>query len=62
MKKLILFALCACISMGAGAAKKNSKKKKQQEPVEVATRSPASLLVSASTPSRRWGFRVAAVV
>lgn len=27
-----------------------------------ATRSPASLLVVASTPSRRWGFRVAAVV
>ena len=34
MKKLILFALCACISLGAGAAKKNSKKK-SKEPVEV---------------------------
>ena len=36
MKKLILFALCACISLGAGAAKKNTgKKKKGKEPVEV---------------------------
>lgn len=34
MKKLILFALCACISLGAGAAKKTSKKK-GKEPVEV---------------------------
>ena len=37
MKKLILFALCACISLGAGAAgnKKAGKKKKSKEPVEV---------------------------
>ena len=36
MKKLILFALCACISFGAGAAnKKTGKKKKSKEPVEV---------------------------
>lgn len=36
MKKLILLALCACISLGAGAAKKNVKKnKKAKEPVEV---------------------------
>lgn len=37
MKKLILFALCACISMGAGAAKKtnNKKQKKSKTPVEV---------------------------
>ena len=37
MKKLILFALCACISLGAaGAAKKNpGKKKKSKEPVKV---------------------------
>ena len=35
MKKYILFALCACISLGAGAAKKNGKKKKSKEPVEV---------------------------
>ena len=36
MKKLILFALCACITLGAGAAKKNTgKKKKGKEPVEV---------------------------
>ena len=36
MKKLILFALCACISLGAGAAKKKTgKKKKSKEPVEV---------------------------
>lgn len=35
MKKIILFALCACISLGAGAAKKTGKKKKVQEPVEV---------------------------
>ena len=35
MKKLILFALCACLSLGAGAAKKNTKKKKSKEPVEV---------------------------
>ena len=34
MKKYILFALCACISLGAGAAKKNGKKK-SKEPVEV---------------------------
>ena len=36
MKKLILLALCACISLGAGAAKKNVKKKKKaKEPFEV---------------------------
>ena len=37
MKKFILFALCACISLGAGAAKKKTpgKKKKSKEPVEV---------------------------
>ena len=35
MKKIILFALCACISLGVGAAKKTGKKKKVQEPVEV---------------------------
>ena len=35
MKKLILLALCASISLGAGAAKKTSKKKKSKEPVEV---------------------------
>ena len=35
MKKLILFALCACISLGASAAKKTSKKKKSKAPVEV---------------------------
>ena len=36
MKKLILFALCACISLGAGAAKKTTKKqKKSKTPVEV---------------------------
>ena len=35
MKKLILLALCACISLGASAAKKTGKKKKSQEPVEV---------------------------
>ena len=36
MKKLILFALCACISMGATAAKKaKTSKKKSKEPVEV---------------------------
>ena len=36
MKKYILFALCACITLGAGAAnKKTSKKKKAKEPVEV---------------------------
>lgn len=36
MKKFILFALCACISMGAGAAKKaKTSKKKSKEPVEV---------------------------
>ena len=34
MKKYILFALCACITLGAGAAKK-TKKKKAAEPVEV---------------------------
>jgi FKBP-type peptidyl-prolyl cis-trans isomerase FklB len=34
MKKLILFALCASISLGMSAAKKNSKKKSKQ-PVEV---------------------------
>ena len=34
MKKLILFALCACISLGAGAAKKTNKKK-SKEVVEV---------------------------
>ncbi|MBO7119579.1 MAG: FKBP-type peptidyl-prolyl cis-trans isomerase [Bacteroidaceae bacterium] len=34
MKKFILFALCACISLGAGAAKKTGKKKSKQ-PVEV---------------------------
>ena len=35
MKKLILLALCACISFGASAAKKTGKKKKSKEPVEV---------------------------
>ena len=35
MKKLILFALCACITLGADAAKKTAKKKKSKEPVEV---------------------------
>ena len=35
MKKYILFALCACITLGASAAKKTSKKKKAKEPVEV---------------------------
>ena len=35
MKKLILFALCACLSLGASAAKKTTKKKKGKEPVEV---------------------------
>jgi len=37
MKKYILFALCACITLGAGAAnKKTSKKKgKKEQPVEV---------------------------
>ena len=35
MKKFILFALCACISLGMSAAKKNTKKKKSKEPVEV---------------------------
>lgn len=36
MKKIILFALCACITLGAGAAnKKTGKKKKSKEPVEV---------------------------
>ena len=35
MKKLILLALCASISLGAGAAKKTGKKKKSKEPVEV---------------------------
>ena len=37
MKKLILFALCACISLGASAAKKKTpgKKKKSKEPIEV---------------------------
>ena len=35
MKKVILFALCACISLGASAAKKTGKKKKSKEPVEV---------------------------
>ena len=35
MKKLILFALCACISFGASAAKKTGKKSKTKEPVEV---------------------------
>ena len=35
MKKYILFVLCACIALGAEAAKKNSKKKKSKEPVEV---------------------------
>ena len=35
MKKYILFALCACITLGAGAAKKTNKKKKAAEPVEV---------------------------
>ena len=34
MKKYILFALCACITLGAGAAKK-TKKKKAAVPVEV---------------------------
>ena len=35
MKKYILLALCACISLGASAAKKTTKKKKGKEPVEV---------------------------
>jgi FKBP-type peptidyl-prolyl cis-trans isomerase FklB len=36
MKKIILLALCACISLGASAAKKTGKKKKKdQAPVEV---------------------------
>ena len=35
MKKLILFALCACISLGMSAAKKNTKKSKSKQPVEV---------------------------
>ncbi|MCH5168685.1 MAG: FKBP-type peptidyl-prolyl cis-trans isomerase [Prevotellaceae bacterium] len=35
MKKLILFALCASISLCADAAKKTDKKKKSKEPVEV---------------------------
>ena len=35
MKKLILFALCASISLGMSAAKKNSKKNKAKQPVEV---------------------------
>ena len=35
MKKIILCALCACISLGASAAKKTGKKKNAKEPVEV---------------------------
>ncbi|MBO7470752.1 MAG: FKBP-type peptidyl-prolyl cis-trans isomerase [Bacteroidaceae bacterium] len=35
MKKYILFALCACISLGMSAAKKNTKKNKSKQPVEV---------------------------
>ena len=35
MKKFILFALCACISLGASAAKKTGKKSKSKQPVEV---------------------------
>ena len=35
MKKFILFALCACISLGMSAAKKNTKKSKSKQPVEV---------------------------
>lgn len=35
MKKFILFALCACISLGMSAAKKNTKKNKTKQPVEV---------------------------
>ena len=35
MKKFILFALCASLSLGASAAKKTAKKKKGKEPVEV---------------------------
>ena len=35
MKKLILFALCASLSLGMSAAKKTTKKKKAKEPVEV---------------------------
>lgn len=36
MKKFILFALCACLTVGAGAAKKPAKKaKKGKAPVEV---------------------------
>lgn len=35
MKKYILFALCACLSLGASAAKKTAKKKKSKAPVEV---------------------------
>ena len=36
MKKYILFALCACLSLGVSAAKKTGKKKKKsKDPVEV---------------------------
>ena len=35
MKKLILFALCASISLGMSAAKKTGKKNKSKQPVEV---------------------------
>ena len=35
MKKFILFALCASLSLGASAAKKTAKKKKGKEPIEV---------------------------
>ena len=36
MKKYILFALCAVLSLGVSAAKKTSKKKKKsKQPVEV---------------------------
>ena len=35
MKKFILFALCASLSLGMSAAKKTGKKKKSKEPIEV---------------------------
>ncbi|MBR4129484.1 MAG: FKBP-type peptidyl-prolyl cis-trans isomerase [Bacteroidaceae bacterium] len=35
MKKLILFALCASLSLGMSAAKKTTKKKNSKQPVEV---------------------------
>ena len=35
MKKFILFALCASLSLGMSAAKKTTKKNKSKQPVEV---------------------------